>query len=387
MADNDRTKAEIPNQSLTVSDAKKTGTRKSANRTMTTDLPLAADDGWDMSPRREADIMLDMPTTFEPITPTRPIPTSRGVLSAAEIEALLRPNLDDMPELEPEPPKVIDVAVPDIARPVPAEPTEITEDARRIASRLSLALRDGCGLKAAALARASARGSFDQGLDTECAGEGVAIACYAAPGGEIAAMLVISASLANALIETACGGKPTAGRLRALTPMDAALLEGLVRPLGAALAPSLKFSRIETDSEFASALAGPGTTSILDLDVRVEDIKMPARLILAEDDLFDLSSDMRPARSQQRLSREAAPAAGAGAMTAVLTARVASLSVPMSRLADLKPGSTLLLGLPADQPVELLTGGRDGAVVAEGDIGRKGNRMALRINRRTALLR
>ena len=49
--------------------------------------------------------------------------------------------------------------------------------------------------------------------------------------------------------------------------------------------------------------------------------------------------------------------------------------------------AALLLGLPADQPVELLTGGRDGAVVAEGEIGRKGNRMAVRINRRTALLR
>ncbi|WP_084333447.1 FliM/FliN family flagellar motor switch protein [Hyphomonas sp. L-53-1-40] len=388
MADNDRTKAEIPNQSLTVSDAKQAGTRKSAYRTMTNDLPLVADDGWDMSPRREADIMLDMPTTFEPITPDRPIPTSRGVLSAAEIEALLRPNLDDMPEPEPEPVKVTDVDVPSLRKLAPTEPTEITEDARRIASRLTLALRDGCGLKAAALARASARGSFDQGLETECAGRGSAIACYSAPGGEIAAMLVISASLANALIETACGGKPTQGHHhRALTPMDAALLEGLVRPLGAALASSLKFSRIETDAEFACALAGPGMTSILDLDVRVDDIKMSARLILAEDDLFDLSSDVPTTRSQQRISREVAPVVGAGAMTAVLTARVATLSVPMSRLANLKPGSTLLLGVPADQPVELLTGGRDGAVVAEGEIGRKGNRMAVRINRRTALLR
>ena len=169
--------------------------------------------------------------------------------------------------------------------------------------------------------------------------------------------------------------------------MEKPLLEGLVRPLGAALASSLKFSRIETDAEFACALAGPGMTSILDLDVRVDDIKMPARLILAEDDLFDLSSDMPTARRQPRISREVAPVVGAGAMTAVLTARVATLSVPMSRLANLKPGSTLLLGLPADQPVELLTGGRDGAVVAEGEIGRKGNRMAVRINRRTALLR
>jgi len=389
MADDERTKEEIPNQSLTVSGAKRSGTQEPADRSMKTDLPLAADDGWDMSPRRESDIMLDMPTTFEPITPDRPLPTSRGVLSAAEIEALLRPNLDDMPEPEPEPEQVEDVQVCDLALP-PAQPTDVTDEARRMASRLSLALRDGCGLKAAALARASARGSFDQGLQTDCAGTGSAIACFTAPGGEIAAMLVISAPLANALIETACGGHPSQQKARMLTPMDAALLEGLVRPLGAALASSLKFSRIETDPEFASALAGPGQTTILDLDVRVNDAKMPARLIMAEDDLFDGASEPAPVRSRQMaLSAPAAvpAAAGAGAMTAVLTARIASLSVPLSRLADLKPGSTLLLGLPSDQPVELLTGGRDGAVVAEGQIGRKGNRMALRISRRTALLR
>lgn len=388
MADDERTKEEIPNQSLTVSGAKRLGTQEPADRSMKTDLPLAADDGWDMSPRRESDIMLDMPTTFEPITPDRRLPTSRGVLSAAEIEALLRPNLDDMPEPDPEPEQVEEVKVRDLALP-PAEPTDVTDDARRMASRLSLALRDGCGLKAAALARASARGSFDQGLQTDCAGVGSAIACFTAPGGEIAAMLVISAPLANALIETACGGQPSQQSARMLTPMDAALLEGLVRPLGAALASSLKFSRIETDPEFASALAGPGQTTILDLDVRVNDAKMPARLIMAEDDLFDGASEPAPVGSRQMAvaSSAAATAAGAGAMTAVLTARIASLSVPLSRLADLKPGSTLLLGLPADQPVELLTGGRDGAVVAEGQIGRKGNKMALRISRRTALLR
>ena len=386
MADNEVTEAQIPNQSLTVSDAKQRGTREPADRSMKTNLPLAADDGWDMSPRREADIMLDMPTTFEPITPERPIPTARGVLSAAEIEALLRPDLDDMPEPDPEPEQITAMPVAELPAKPAATPTELSEDARRIASRLSLALRDGCGLKAAAIARASARGDFDQGLATDCAGRGAAIACFSAPGGEIAAMLVLSGPLANALIETACGGKPGEASSRPLTPMDSALLEGLVRPLGSAIAPALKFSRIETDAEFAAALAGPGMASILDLDVRVDEARLPARLILAEDDLCDVSSDPAPVRKPAR-PVAAEPAAGAGAMTAVLTARVASLSVPLSRLADLKPGSTLLLGLPADQPVELLTGGRDGAVVAEGEIGRKGTRMALRINRRTALLR
>ena len=52
-----------------------------------------------------------------------------------------------------------------------------------------LALLMAAAVVAAALARASARGSFDQGLATECAGRGSAIACYSAPGGEIAAML------------------------------------------------------------------------------------------------------------------------------------------------------------------------------------------------------
>merc|ERR1712137_1052080 len=102
-------------------------------------------------------------------------------------------------------------------------------------------------------------------------------------------------------------------------------------------------SRIETDPEFASALVGPGQTTILDLDVRVNDAKMPARLIMAEDDLFDGASEPAPVRSRQMaLSAPAGvpAAAGAGAMTAVLTARIASLSVPLSRLADLKPGST-----------------------------------------------
>ncbi|KCZ52426.1 FliM/FliN family flagellar motor switch protein [Hyphomonas pacifica] len=375
---------------------------------MRSTLPLAADDGWDMSPRREADIMLDMPTTFEPITPKRPLPTSRGVLSPAEIEALLRPNLDDMPDIPEEPEVTSDKPIPDLAPEPPARPrlrpvvstplaADISEDARRLAARLSLALRDGCGLKAAATVRAGSTGSFDQALYPGSAPAGSAIACFAAPGGEIAAMMVLSAPLVSALIETACGGKPAGQgeqeeRVRQLTLLDTALLEALVRPLGPAIAPALRFARIETDEEFAAALANPGDASILDLDVRVETVRMTARLILAEDDLFDASEapaartrPVQPASAPVETTPE--PKAAPAAMTAVLTARIASLSVPMSRLANLKAGSTLLLGVPADQPVELLTGGRDGPVAAEGQIGRKGNRMALRITRRTQILR
>ena len=58
---------------------------------------------------------------------------------------------------------------------------------------------------------------------------------------------------------------------------------------------------------------------------------------------------------------------------------MASLSVPVSRLAALKQGDTLLLGLPADQPVQVLSGGRDGRVAFEADLGRKGNNIAVRV--------
>lgn len=354
---------------------------------MKSDLPLAADDGWDMSPRRETAVMVDMPTAFEPLSPERPLPSARGVLSSAEIEALLRPDLSDLPAAPAEPEVIAEKPLPDVEAPLaPVEAsgpsTDIPDTARRLASRLSLALRKGCGLRAAAVARAVEEGDFDTGLRTGIAGQGSAIACFAAEDGEINAMLIMSPELANALIETACGGS-TSGELdtawtpRDLTPLDSALLEGLVRPLGHAIAPGLSFAGVETEADFAVALARPGAAEIVDFVVRVESGRHAARLILAK--------DLAEAHVPQALPAPAAegpPAKAASSLTVVLTARVATLSVPLSRLSDLTAGSTLLLGVPADQPVELLSGGRDGPVVAEAQIGRKGNRMALRISRR-----
>jgi flagellar motor switch protein FliM len=362
---------------------------------MKSDLPLAADDGWDMSPRRESKVMVDMPTSFEPLSPDRPLPSSRGVLSSAEIEALLRPDLSDLPETPapPEPESITDKPLPEVETHAPgaesgrqamASPTtDIPATARRLASRLSLGLRKGCGLRAAAAARSVREGDFDSGLTGDMAGQGTAIACFAVGEGEVDAMLVLSPELANALIETACGGGGLPGDWapRELTPLDSALLEGLVRPLGHAIAPGLSFAGMETEADFAAALARPGTAEIIDFEIRVDGGRHAARLILSEEIAKQTAPDDVPAALP---AAETVPAAEAPPppVTVLLTARVASLSVPLSRLSDLTAGSTLLLGVPADQPVELLSGGRDGPVVAEAQIGRKGNKMALRISRR-----
>jgi flagellar motor switch/type III secretory pathway protein FliN len=333
--------------------------------------------------------MLNMPTSFESFEPVTQKPVLRGKLSSAEIEALLRPDLSDMDTAPvPEPKSIAPRIIPDLeARPPASARTDLPEDALRLAARLSLAFRQGCGLRAAATVTAASSGTFASGLGEHAGETGRAIACFAAPSGEIIAMLSISAPLANALIESACGGKHGPFVPRELTPLDAALLEGLVRPLGAGISSTLSFARIETDSDFAAALARPGAADVIDLDIRFDHLRMPARMILASDDLFDLAPPAA-ARPAPALSHAAtAPTPQAAAVTAVLTARIASLSVPLSRLADLKPGSTLLLGLPADHPVELLSGGRNGPVAAEAQIGRKGAQMALRITKRGPALR
>ncbi|MEL7540360.1 MAG: FliM/FliN family flagellar motor switch protein, partial [Pseudomonadota bacterium] len=76
------------------------------------------------------------------------------------------------------------------------------------------------------------------------------------------------------------------------------------------------------------------------------------------------------------------PAPVSAPVTAIATARLASLSVPLSRVTALKAGSTLLLGLPPDQPVELLSGDRDGTPAYEGRMGRKGDKVAIKISKK-----
>jgi flagellar motor switch protein FliM len=168
---------------------------------------------------------------------------------------------------------------------VNAQATDIPITARQMASRLSLGLRKGCGLRAAAAARAVREGDFDSGLTGSLTGQGAAIACFAVGEGEVDAMLVLSPELANALIETACGGNGMPGDWspRDLTPLDSALLEGLVRPLGHAIAPGLSFAGMETEVDFAAALARPGTAEIIDFEIRVDGGRHTARLILSSE--------------------------------------------------------------------------------------------------------
>ena len=192
--------------------------------------------------------------------------------------------------------------------------------------------------------------------------------------GEIACALSLSAELTSGHIDIACGGDGEATGVsgRALTAIDSELLRSLMRPLSSSLGQDYALARIETDARFASAMAPPGQSEIIDLSVTLSGMEAPARLaILHAEETTDATID----------------SPSVDFAVAIVTARIASLSVPVSRLADLKPGATLMLGVPADQPVELLSGGREGVIAAEGEIGRKGNAIAVRVTRRGSYLR
>ena len=335
-----------------------------------------------MSPRLRRRIMADAPPPRQPprppIEPDRPIRTARGVLSAAEIEMLLRPDLSDM-DAEPEPARETRPrAAPELAPPPGAH--QAREDAaRRIGARLSRALREHCGLAAAFSVKRVSPSSLAQAVSAR-EERGQAIVCFSQADGDVPAMFVAGAGLIQLMIETACGGPAPNGQPKPLSPIDLALIEGLTRPIAPAIGSGLGFAGVETDPLFAASIAAPGNGYEVIFSVRAAGADWPARLIVSEA-LLDAG-----AREDTQTAGDT-PARGAGALTVLMTARAASVEMPLSKLTGLRPGATLMLGVPADQPVELLSGDHTGEVAAEAEIGRKGNRMAIRITRRGPALR
>ena len=306
----------------------------------------------------------------EMMDPDRPIPTAKGVLTSAEIEALLRPDLSDMPGEADVDPQSVE------ARKIPALPTteekaarELRLQAGQMAARLSLTLGQCSGVKAA-VGLQSAERLNDAGLRGQIpAGQGAAL-CFGARDQTVCAMILLPGRLADAIIAKACGAPPAVmdtGRVGdgwTLSAIDCALLEQLLAPLGEAVQRELRLIAIETDMAYVASLMTGEALVRSEFTVEAPGLDTTMTVITSLISGHSAKPDIVPS---------ALP------VTAMLTARIASLNVPLSKITALKAGSTLLLGLPTDQPVEVLSGGRDGPVVLEGDIGRKGNNIAVKI--------
>ena len=337
-------------------------------------LNIETDDEWAVSDRRDRDLMFQSQEMSNPVV--EPVfPSSRGKLTKAEIEALLRPDLPEDFGKEPAPEATSERTYETFEADPPESENRDEEDGKAIAAALSLGLRQDCELPAAVRVAQIYTGNFGEAF--EGAWQGSACLFFRGPDGTISVVLTISSGLTASLIDLACGGEGSPGGIsgRALTALDSEMLEALLAPLALSLGEGYQLARTEIDTRFASAMVPPGKAEIIDLTFTLAALEAPARLAILHEE------------EETKETRIALEDVSAGFATACLTARIASLSVPVSRLSNLKPGATLMLGIPADQPVELLSGGRDGVVAAEGEIGRKGNAIAVRVTRRGHYLR
>jgi len=316
-----------------------------------------------------------------PITPDTPldrdgdnfrVPTggARGVLTPAEIEALLRPDIPE--DAFEEPKEVTAYAGADLSGEGIGD--ALRDDAGVLAARLTLALRKACQLPAIVTVQSAMHSPLSYLVSQE-KGEPVLV-LFADQHGDLVAGLTLDARLAITIIDQVCGGNGQ-GRaplyVRKLSLLDKSILEEVLRPLASALDPSFSIACIEANRSAAHALLPPGKAKLAELSCQIGEVVGRAAFARL------LPETARHGREVGHEPTGLSP--GAGRMQTSLTARIASLSVPVSHLADLKAGSILLLGLPADQPVELLSGGYQGEVLAEGDIGRKGNKVAVRVTK------
>ena len=143
-------------------------------------------------------------------------------------------------------------------------------------------------------------------------------------------------------------------------------------PLSETVGDGLKLQSIETDIPYVCSLLSSNEVSIGDFAVEAPGL---------HSELAVIQSSLPIAETSQETAHTSSVP-----VTAVLTARLANLTVPLSRITELKAGATLLLGLPADQPVELMSGGLDGQPVFEGRMGRKSNKVAVKITKRARTL-
>lgn len=291
----------------------------------------------------------------------------RGVLSAAEIEALLRPDIPADAFEEPE--EVSAYIGPDLSGGGVGSDDKLLQEAGALAARLTLSLRRTCQVPAIVTVKAAQYSPLSH-LVSQHHGEPVLV-LFAGEGGALVAGLTLDIKLALTIIDRVCGGQETAPvPIRKLSQLDKSILEDVLAPLAKALDPSFSIACIEANRSAGHALLPPGKAKLAELSCQIGAVNGKAafaRLLPVADN------------RGQSIGQLGQTTPNMGRVMTSLTVRIASLSVPVSQLSNLKAGSVLLLGLPTDQPAELLSGGYQGDIVAEGEIGRKGDKVAVRI--------
>ena len=309
----------------------------------------------------------------------RPIPTKRGLLSKAEIEALLQPDLSDLDDPSDDGSQedgtdgesldlVLFDAEDTIAGIAPG-------DLQVLATRMMAALRRD-GLLPLSLELGSV------GAAAQDHGRGTVHLVFETSRGDPVAAMALPSALVTEVLETLCGQSPLGhdGETHfGPGEMGSQLLREAFAPLAAALAgivgAGLALRRVETDTRFARLVEGRQGGLFFTLQAvchqRVHRVCVSLCPVQPEPEdaagalLGELDESGLPEHLETRLQ-----------------ARLAKLAVPARELAGLAHGQTILLGVPPDQSVELVTRlGGETKPVAEARIGRLGGKMAVKLSR------
>ncbi|MGB2073615.1 MAG: FliM/FliN family flagellar motor C-terminal domain-containing protein [Henriciella sp.] len=294
--------------------------------------------------------------------------TDRSILTPKEIETLLRPvrrkakNSDNKPQAAPRSePLNKDGVSPD-------RDTAFRLNAG-LGVRISKALR-GEALDLTVTPRESA--DFDAAsLGQLMSGTPVIIAGFGRSASSLSTLVCLPLGLANVLISQMRTTQRVADNTdlsRQPNALDFVFLHKIIATLNSIFGDGVRLQAITTDLGDVADLFQTENITITEYDVTGDSLASDLALI-----------EGRACAPPQAEAEKRKPDLAEVPIIAMLTARLSGFEAKLGDLKDLSVGSTLMLGLAADRPVEILSGGRDGAVISQADIGRRGNKMALKV--------
>lgn len=316
----------------------------------------------------------------------RSFPSKRGLLSKAEIEMLLRPDLSDMDDADqtvaPEATAIAEDASPtrypdrdslDLVLFDGDSDADDIGELEVITTRMLAALRRDAQLPLV-LELASVGGNPD------VSGGDMVHAVFETRDGDPAASLSMPQDLVSAILNHLCGQADVPGPAKSTIQLGAAgravLIEALAplaSALGSRIGEDVALRRIETDHRVARLVQTGLHRDVFSL--KAQCVGLRSRIVVS------ISPRTRDALSPDHHAHGARDLPDH--LETRLFARIASLAVPISKVGALAPGQTLLLGVPADQPVELVTRlGGASRPVADGRLGRYGGKIAVKLTRR-----
>lgn len=293
----------------------------------------------------------------------------RGILTPKEIETLLRParQTGTMPDRH---------ATAEVKRArrahskSPSGQKPGSGPVNALAERIGSALSCGAAMELSVKPRESA--DFDvASLGQLMSGTPVIIAGFGRSDTRLSALVCLPLSLANALISQIRTSEKVARKTdlsEQPNALDLVILHKIIAALNSTFGDGVRLQAITTELGDVADRFQTEEITITEYDVTGRGVVSDLAVVkgrAAAPPVSDTDQDVA-----------ALPEVP---IIALVTARLSGFRATLGELKNLSAGSILMLGPASDAPVEILSGGRTGPVISHACIGRRGGKMALKV--------